>query len=206
MDLEKLNIALSVPLVVGGLVVALVGLVWLPFRFRRPLIPLSVLVLGLLVAGAPSAISRLFPIDLGPRDKMVNNDRHLTLTGWDRTSYDVLRDKTDTVQLQMANPDVTDQTLQLLKGFDRLKVLDLNDTKVTDQGLKVIGSLPTLETIFLERTGVTDAGAKECLLNHPTLRVYWLRSTKVTPEMADEIKAAKPGRRVMVDRPATKGS
>src|SRR5262245_61923234 len=203
MDLEKLNIALSVPLIVGGFVVALVGLVWLPFRFRRPLIPLSVLVLGLLVAGAPSAISRLFPIDLGPRDKIVNNERHLTLTGWDRTSYDVLRDKTDTVQLQMANADVTDQTLELIKRFERLKVLDLNNTQVTDKGLKVIAGLPVLETIYLERTAITDAGAKENLLNHPTLRVFWLRSTKVTPEMADEIKAAKPGRRVMVDRPAT---
>ena len=47
--------------------------------------------------------------------------------------------------LQMANPDVTDRTLESLKGMKALKELDLNDTQVTDAGLDILSDLPALE-------------------------------------------------------------
>jgi hypothetical protein len=66
--------------------------VYLVERTRRALTPLLLSVLGLALATAPAAIDRLIPIDLGPRDEIVNGERHLTLTGWDRTDYaDLLR-------------------------------------------------------------------------------------------------------------------
>ena len=53
-------------------------------------------------------------IDLGPREKIVDRELHVTLTGWNRNTADyvVLRSKPDIVVLQMANPDVTDLAMQ----------------------------------------------------------------------------------------------
>lgn len=201
MTLEELNIAWSVPMLVSGLAIAGVGLLWLPTRLRQPKTPLVLLLIGLLIAATPSAISRLMPIDLSERDKLVNNERHLTLTGWDKNDYAILRNKTDAVFLQMANPDVTDNTLDFLKGFEKLRTLDLNDTKVTDAGLAKIAALPKLDTLYLERTAVTDEGVKKHLVPHTNLRVLWLRSTKVGKETADEFKAGKEGRRIVINSP-----
>lgn len=199
MTLEELNIAWSVPIMVGGLAIAGVGLLWLPARIKRPKVPLLLLLIGLLLAATPSALSRLFPISLDERDKMVGNERHITLTGWDQKDYGILRDRKDAVVLQMGNPDVTDSTLEFIKDFQKLKQLDLNDTKVTDKGLAIVGQLPNLDTLYLERTGVTDAGIKEHLVAHPTLRVLFVRGTKVGKDVADEFKAGKKGRRIMID-------
>ena len=56
----------------------------------------------------------------------------------------------DVVVLQMANPDVTDQTLEHLRGSTALKDLDLNNTQVTDAGLKVLKDLPALSDVAAE--------------------------------------------------------
>jgi len=203
MTLEELNIAWSVPMLIFGASMAAIGLLWLPIRYRRPKVPLLLLVGGLTVAAAPSAISRLFPIDLSEIEKVVNDERHLTLTGWNKKDYSLLKQKTDAVIVQMGNPDVTDDTLAFLADFKKLKILDLSDTKITDAGLARLTQLPVLDTLHLERTAVTDAGVVQHLKDHPTLRVIWLRATKVTPAAAEEIKAAKKGRRVVVDAPRT---
>ena len=74
-------------------------------------------------------------VDLGPRDKNVDGERHVTLTGWDRGDYSVLRLMPDVSVLQMANADVTDDVLEGLRGMKNLHELDLNGTQVTDAGL-----------------------------------------------------------------------
>src|SRR5437899_2914318 len=82
---------------------------------------------------ARAAIDRMSPIERGPRDKLVDGERHLTLTGWDRTDYaDFLGRKPDAVVLQMANADVTDDTLALLADMTRLRRLDVSHSQVTD--------------------------------------------------------------------------
>ena len=97
--------------------------------------PLVLVVLGLLVAATPAVYTLFVPLDLGPREKLVDGERHLTLTGSDRKDYSVLKLKPDVVVLQMANPDVTDQSLESLKEMKALQELDLNGTQVTDAGL-----------------------------------------------------------------------
>src|SRR5262245_43154542 len=101
----------SLPILIGGLVVAGLGLLWLIAKGQKPLVPLLVMLLGLLIAITPTALPYFCPIEIVERDKVVNGERHLNLTGWDQKDYGSLRDKSDAVVLQMANPDITDATI-----------------------------------------------------------------------------------------------
>jgi hypothetical protein len=102
-----------------------VPLVFGVMHWRKGMIPISLILLGSFIVSFPPLYSLLVPIDLGPRERMVEGERHLTLTGWDRTDYALLGSKRDVVLLQMANPDVSDETLKHLKGLHSLRELDL---------------------------------------------------------------------------------
>lgn len=173
-------------------------LVYLVKRTRRALGPVLVMAFGVLLATAPAAIDRLIPIDLGPRDKIVDGERHLTLTGWDRTDYaDILRQKPDTVVLQMANADVTDATLALLADMTKLRRLDISHSHVTDAGLWQLTALPALRELYLTGTKVSDQGVRDALTPHPTLKRLDVRQTAVTSEAARAWQKAMDGRRVL---------
>lgn len=170
------------------------------FFARRPgpsLAPSLLMFVGLLMAAGPPVVNRLRPIDLGPLERTVDGELHLTLTGWDRDDYTVLEQKRGAVVLQMANPDVGDTTLAYLTGMERLRELDLNGTRVTDAGLKSLEGLPRLEILRLRDTNVTDAGFRESLGRMAALRQIDLRGTRVSRELAREWVDAKPGRRVL---------
>jgi hypothetical protein len=185
----------------AGLAVVAVGCFMLVIRFFRHrhkgLLPLSVIGLGLVIGGFPPVYRLLVPIDLGPRDKLVDGQRHITLTGWDRKDYGFLRSRRDVVVLQMANPDVTDDTLDNLKGMTALKELDLDNTRVTDLSLKVLSDLPALSSLRLKNTGITDHGFKEALLGKDSLMQLDLTGTQVQSETVQNWKNAKKGRRAM---------
>ena len=208
MDLEAINVKLSYPLILGGVAVFAIGFFWLIVRlfrrgqpfFRRIARPSLCIAVGLLMAAAPPIIGKLVPINLGPLDKLVEGERHLTLSGWDRTDYGILRQKNDAVLLQIANADVTDATIDLIADYKKLRELDVSHSQVTDQGLEKIARLATLEVLYLNNTQVTAAGVEEHLTEHPTLKVIWLRGTGITNESAEKVKAGKPGRRVHVGR------
>lgn len=159
--------------------------------------PLLVGLFGLLLAVGPPLISRLVPVDLGPRESLVEGERHITLTGWDRQDYGLLRSRPDVVVLQMANADVTDETLRTLVDLERLRELDLNNTAVTDAGLEVISGLVGLQRLRLAKTAISDAGFREHLLGHPGLVELDLRGTAVTPQSLSEWRAAGSGRRAL---------
>lgn len=166
------------------------ALVFAAKHFRKAATPLGVVLAGVLITATPPVINRLLPIDLGPRERVVDGELHLTLTGWDRKDYSVLRQKPQTVVLQMANPDVDDRTLRYLTGMDRLRELDLNGSRVTDAGLTVLRSIPSLATVRLRDTLVTDAGFQESLSRMEALKRLDLRGTKVSREA---VKAWKDG-------------
>lgn len=159
--------------------------------------PLVVMGLGLALAAFPPVYYLLTPIDLGPRDKIVDGERHVTLTGWDRSDYSVLGAIPDVVVLQMANPDVTDDVLKSLRGLDRLRELDLNDTAITDAGLMVLKDLPALESLRLKNTRITDAGFRGALAEKESLKRLDLTGTSVERETVDAWRKAGPGRRAM---------
>jgi hypothetical protein len=182
---------------IGVVVFPPLSIVFCARHLKRCVIPLALLIVGGATAAFPALVTRLVPVDLGPLDRIVDQERHLTLTGWDRNDYSVLAAKPDTVVLQMANPDVTDQTLEYLRGMTRLRELDLNDTQVSDNGIEALKGLATLETLRLRRTKISGKGFVEVLSPMPALKQLDLRETDVDPELVKEWRDAKEGRRAM---------
>jgi hypothetical protein len=170
-------------------------------HLRRSRGPLLVLLLAGMLLGAPYAANYYHEkfMHLGPREKIVKTkddkkERHFTLTGWDESNYSFLQTKPDTVVLQMANPNVTDETLNYLRGMDQLRELDLSDTQVTDEGLAVVAGLPRLEDLRMARTKITDAGFQKYLGAKESLLKLDLTGTDVKGKTKREWKKAKPGR------------
>ena len=173
------------------------ALIFIPRHWSRTKAPLGIMLAGLLISSAPAIYTRVAPIDLGLRVATVDNETHITLTGWDRQDYAALRQWPDVAVLQMANADVTDKTLQLLADCPRLRELDVSDSQVTDAGLATLATLAELHTLRLKNCRITDAGFREYLLNHPPLLRLELSGTEVTPEAIREWRKANPERRAM---------
>jgi hypothetical protein len=173
------------------------ALFFLVRHFRRSLAPLVVMLLGLVVGATPFGIVYYYAhyVPLGPREKIVEGERHLTLTGWDRSDYILLLSRPDTVVLQMANPDVTDDTLLYLRDMKQLRELDLANTQVSDAGLKVLGELPELQKVLLSKTRVTQAGFRERVLPLDGLKEIHVRGLKIPRSLLVEWKKKQPGRR-----------
>ena len=200
-----MNATLIELLFTAGLVVAALGILYLLVmmvrarRERRSILramvpPLGLILAGMIVALSPALFTRLVPVDLGPHDQMVDGERHLTLTGWDRNDYSVIRSRPDTIVLQMANADVDDSTMSFLEGLSDLRELDLSFTRISDQGLMVILKLPKLEQLRLQDVAVTDDGFRAAIMPHPGLNKLILQGTKVSEELKQEWMAAQPGR------------
>jgi hypothetical protein len=178
--------------------VGCLGLIVRAFRYwRKGLAPLMLIGIGLMVTGFPPVYRFLVPIDLGPRERIVDGQRHITLTGWDRNDYTFLGSKHDVAVLQMANHDVTDRTLELLKGMNALKDLDLDNTQVTDAGLSILKDLPALNALHLRNTRITDQGFQKGLAGKESLQLLDLTGTQVSGETAQAWRKAKSGRRVL---------
>jgi hypothetical protein len=188
----------------AGAAVLGLAILWLMLRSlrkeTRPKVrwPVALLTLAVVLIAIPFVVNTfaLRYIDLGPRERVVDGDVHITLTGWDQKDYSVLRTKHETAVLQMANPDVTDETLDFLKGMTKLRELDLSNSAVTDAGMAALADLP-LERLRLARTKVTDAGFSDHLATIDTLTMLDLSGTAVKPETIDAWKKAKPGRKAL---------
>jgi hypothetical protein len=167
-------------------------------HFRKALGAVLVMLLGVAVAVAPLVINKLhlWGAEEKPIEKVVEGEPTLTVTGLKDFDYATLKDKPYLEVLQMANEDVTDQTLENLKGLKKLYKLDLSNTQVTDDGLRVLRELPKLEVLFLNGTKVTDEGVRQNIFPIETLNELSLLRTKVTKKTRDEWRAAKDKRKV----------
>jgi hypothetical protein len=187
----------------AGLVAIGLGFTWFLVRafrrrsIRQKLRPLGLVAIGFLVLAFPPTYSLLVPIDLGPRETIVNGQRHITLTGWDRRDYSFLGSKRDVIVLQMANPDVTDQTLERLQVMEKLQELDLDNSQVTDAGLKSLKDLPALSTLHLKNTKITDQGFRDTLATKESLVRIDLTGTQVSEDTVRSWLNARKGRRAM---------
>lgn len=159
--------------------------------------PALLISVGIVGLSLPAAITRFAPIDLGKHESRVNGERHVTLTGWDQKDYSVLAQMPDVIVLQMANTDVTDQTLSFLQKMTQLRELDLAGTQLTDAGLKSLSGLTSLEKLILSRTRVTDAGLAPLLEKLPALKQLDVRETGVRPAVLRSWLKAQAGRRAL---------
>ena len=132
-----------------------------------------------------------------PRDRIVEGERHITLTKSDQRDYSYLESQRDAVVLQIANPDVTDRTLEYLRGMAALKELDLNNTQVTDAGLRILKDLPALAALRLKNTKITDKGFRDILAGKESLKQLDLTGTQVDRETVQAWRSAQPGRRAL---------
>jgi hypothetical protein len=166
---------IGVILLVAGLLAATVGLLWLLGRgvavlfgrrtARQLIVPLALLAGGLVVGAVPFAYQNLYLriVGLGERERVIDGERALTLTGWDRGDYAILAEKPDIAILELGNPDVTDETLKILLEMPNLRELTLNDSSVTDAGLATLARLPSLERLRIARTQITPEGLRRFL-------------------------------------------
>jgi hypothetical protein len=177
------------------------GLLFACYHFRKAVVPVCLFVLAGLLIGAPYAASyyeRHF-IPLQPYEQVVDGELRITLTGLTNFDYATLKKKPQTVVLQMANPDVDDETLENLKGMEHLRELDLNGTKITDKGLAIVTTLPNLQTLRIARTKVTDDGFRQHVFANETLVRLDLTTTEVKGKTKREWKKHKPADREYVD-------
>jgi hypothetical protein len=180
----------------GALLLPPLAIVFLLTHLRKSAGPIVLFLAAGVLLAAPYAVNYYNAkyVGFGPREKTVDGELHLTLTGWDESDYSGLENKPQAVVLQMANPDVTDRTLEHLRGMDQLRELDLNDTKVTDEGLAVLDALPRLEVVRLARTKISDAGFRKHLAGKESLLKLDLTGTAVKGKTKRDWKKARPGR------------
>ena len=182
----------------GSLILPPVGLVFAGRYPRKGAIPLGLCLVCLLVAATPALYTFYVPLNLGAREKQVDGERHLTLTGSEDKDGSDLKLKQDVVVLQMANrPDVTDQSLESLKNMKVLRELDLSGTQITDAGLIILKELPALASLHLARTKITDKGFRTALFEKESLMQLDVRGTGVSHKTIQAWREAKPGRRFM---------
>jgi hypothetical protein len=185
---------------IGTVLFPPVGLLFIPLRWSYSNGPASLLLLAGLLAGASQGLAYHERLHLfRERDRLVDGERHLHLTGWAKKDYSVLQQCTDVVQLYLANPDVTDETLHYLEGMSQLQLLDLDNTKVSDEGLATIARLPALRKLRLRNTAVTEAGFRKHLQPLPNLMELTVPRAPGSPNGVNDRTrrawiTAKPGR------------
>jgi hypothetical protein len=95
------------------------------------------------------------------------------------TSLEQIRGFTQLRKLDVTSTQVTDAGLENLAGLHQLQELNLMGTKVTDEGLKYIKELGQLQDLSLADTKVTDTGLED-LRNLTQLQRLDLSGTLVT--------------------------
>lgn len=142
--------------------------------------------------------TNLIPPDLGPYVQMVDGHQHVTLTGWDKQDYSIIKRFPKATVLQMANRDVTDDTLTYLAGMELLQELDLGESRITDAGLEKLASLPGLQILRIKNVAaITDAGFSRTLGKSNVLRELDARGTRIASKTLREWKKGQPDRKYL---------
>lgn len=142
-------------------------------KFRDSKKPLLVVLAGLLLSAGPIWYGKLHHRIFGyaEQERQVDGEELLSLTGWDKKDYSRLKTATNVVRLEMGNPDVTDETLELLLPMTKLQELTLDDTQVTDAAFGTLRKLPALKILRLQRTKITKEGLIQFLADPPPMLV-----------------------------------
>lgn len=222
---ERLTEPVQIGILATGLLLVVIAYYWLAFRAvdaskwwrlgyipplaffyllsfsRRVVAPLVLLFFGAAVFAAPFVYTQVIVprLPLHEWEKLVDGEMHVTVTGKPDFEYAKLKNRPDIVVLQMANPEVTDQTLEYLRDHPKLRELDVSGSKITDAGLATIRTLPNLEVLRVKNTPITDAGFKEHLSDLSGLKKLDARDTGVLPKTLRAWKNAQPGREALIE-------
>jgi len=85
--------------------------------------------------------------------------------------------------LRLSGEIVTDDSIQNLKGLNRLAAILLQQTAITDSGIAVLGQLPQLKDVNLFGTPITDESFR-IFKQLPNLEKLVLRGTAITGQNA----------------------
>lgn len=177
------------------------ALVFIPRRYAQAREPAMLLGLAGLLIATPYALSyyERHYIPLAPYEQVVDGEFRVTLTGIKDFKYGEYRLRPDVAVLQMANADVDDRTLEMLKGLTKLRSLDVSDTQITDAGLARIVELPALTDLRVARTKITDEGFQKHLMPKESLLRLDLTGTEVKGKTKRDWKKLKADVRDYVD-------
>ncbi|HVK14002.1 MAG TPA: leucine-rich repeat domain-containing protein [Gemmataceae bacterium] len=186
----------------GSLLILPVAVVYAIAYRRRALGPVLVMLLGGAVMASSIVINRVYqpPKEAVTEDK--GGESRGTLTGASETDVVAyLKAHRNAAVLQMANrADVTDTVLiEHVGGMPNLGELDLNDTPVTDAGLAVLASLPKLEKLRIARTRATADGVANHVLTSPTIVEIDVGGLNVPGKALRDWRNADPMRRKYVN-------
>lgn len=161
----------------------------------------DVVKLAARIETAPSGVSENWVTDiLGPdffRDVTVLTFPHQINPAVGNDAYLAqLRGFTKLRTLNLRRTPVTDTGLEHLKGLTQLESLNLDETLVTDAGLEHLKGLTQLKWFHLDRTRVTDTGL-EHLKGHTQMQWLYLRKTQVTAAGVDQLRVALPNSKVV---------
>lgn len=121
----------------------------------------------------------------------VPDSQDLAVVELEKIGAKVERNKNGDVQhVSLADLEIKDGHLKLLKPLTFLFTLDLTRTKVTDDGLQELASLNYLRELVLYETDVTGAGLV-ALEDLPRLRQVCLDFTKVSDETLPQVLRLK---------------
>ena len=161
----------------------------------------SLMLIGGLIGATPYAVNAIagdrVSTDAKIEEKPAGGgqtEERITLTKADPAQYAILREKKSFAVIQWANADVTDDHVEILRGMNELRELDLNTAAITDRSLAVIATLPKLESLRIGCPGVTDEGFRQHILPLANLKQLDLTGSKVKRSSASEWTNAKPGR------------
>lgn len=179
-----------------------VVLLFIPFQWKKARGPLALFMFACVVYAVGLVVAAL-PVSRDERVKMVDGEKHVTLTRAKADYVAVLKKHPDVVVLQMAECDVDDETLQVIGGLSKLRELDLNSNPITDDGLAHLAGLADLEILRLNQTKITDEGFEKHVATLPKLKEVNVRLTEV--KSATARAWVKKGKEAGIERKQTSG-
>jgi mono/diheme cytochrome c family protein len=96
------------------------------------------------------------------------------------------------VSLKMTSMPAGDEALEIIAGFNRLEVLDLNGTRISGKGLEKLTRLEKLEQVTLSNTQVS-VDQLEKLAKAAALRKVYIWRTKATEQDISNLRKKYPG-------------
>jgi len=77
------------------------------------------------------------------------------------------------LKLHIGETKITDASIPLIAGFDKLDELNLFKVAITDEGLKGLAKLQSLRKLMIGQTKVTEAGVKQLAKSLPQCSIEW---------------------------------